>query len=140
MRPWRLIYDTPLDGARNMAIDEAILESVSAEKVLPTLRFYAWSPPCLSLGYGQSVRDVDFKRIADAGWQVVRRPTGGRAILHMDELTYSVAIPANHPIAAGSIMESYRRISRALLTGLRELGLQPQADRRTQREETGGAV
>jgi lipoate-protein ligase A len=140
MRQWRLIYETPLDGARNMAIDEAILESVSAVKVLPTLRFYAWSPPCLSLGYGQSVRDVDFKRIADAGWLVVRRPTGGRAILHVDELTYSVAIPVNHPIAAGSIVESYRRISQALLTGLRELGLHPNADRRTQRGESGAAV
>src|SRR6185295_7261954 len=95
MRQWRLIYDLPTTGAANMAADEAVLQAVSAGESMPTLRLYGWSPPCLSLGYGQKTRDVDFERIAANGWDVVRRPTGGRAILHVDELTYSVSLPAD---------------------------------------------
>ncbi|MBZ0284100.1 MAG: lipoate--protein ligase family protein [Anaerolineae bacterium] len=140
MRQWRLIYDSPTVGALNMAVDEAILEDVSAGTQPPTLRLYAWNPPCLSLGYGQRVADVDFERIAALGWDVVRRPTGGRAILHTDELTYSLSLPADDPIAAGSIVESYRRISAALIKGLESLGVQPQADKRAERGEAGGPV
>lgn len=89
MRQWRLINDFPAFGTRNMAVDEAILQSVTDGRALPTLRLYRWNPPCLSLGYGQKSSDVDFARAAALGWDVVRRPTGGRAILHTDEVTYS---------------------------------------------------
>jgi lipoyl(octanoyl) transferase len=135
MRQWRLIYDSPTSGPRNMAIDEAILQAVVHYQVPPTLRFYRWSPPCLSLGYGQKVTDVDRERLAVYGWELVRRPTGGRAILHIDELTYSVALPADDPLAAGSIIDSYRQISRALVAGLQKLGVSPQADRRAEHGE-----
>jgi lipoate-protein ligase A len=128
MRQWRLIYDYPTPGARNMAVDEMLLNTG-----IPTLRLYSWSPGCLSLGYGQQSSDIDFGRAAAAGWDVVRRPTGGRAILHIDELTYSLALPADDPAAAGSIIESYRRISEALTAGLRHLGVCPIADRRAER-------
>lgn len=128
MRQWRLIYDTPAHGAANMAADEAILNAVSEERAAPTLRLYGWTPPCLSLGYGQRVTNVDFERLAACGWTLVRRPTGGRAILHADELTYSVALPIDHPLTAGGVIESYRRISEALLVALEMLGTQPQAD------------
>jgi lipoate-protein ligase A len=128
MRQWRLIYDTPANGAANMAADEAILNAVSEGRCAPTLRLYGWSPPCLSLGYGQRVDEVDLARLASSGWTLVRRPTGGRAILHTDELTYSLALPAHHPLAAGGVIESYRRISAALLAALRILGAVPQAD------------
>ncbi len=134
---WRLIYDLPTPGVRNMAVDEAILAAVSAGKMPPTLRLYRWSPVCLSLGYGQRVADVDFERLAALGWEVVRRPTGGRAILHADELTYSVALPADHPLAAGSVVESYRRISAALMAALSSLGAAVAAERR---EQPAGAV
>ena len=130
-RQWRLIYDSPTHVALNMARDEALLESVAASP--PTLRFYYWNPPCLSLGYGQKARDVDFERVAAYGWDVVRRPTGGRAILHTDELTYSVTLPLTHPLASGSIIESYHRISSALLAGLRLLDIAPQAERAERR-------
>jgi len=140
MRQWRLIYDLPTVGALNMAIDEAILEAVSTGEQLPTLRLYGWNPPCLSLGYGQRAADVDFERIAALGWDVVRRPTGGRAILHTDELTYSLSLAADDPVAAGSIVESYRRISAALIKGLESLGVQPQADKRAEGGEAGGPV
>lgn len=128
MRQWRLIYDMPMVGAANMAIDEALLESVAAGDALPTLRLYDWDPFCLSLGYGQRLRDVDLERVSARGWGLVRRPTGGKAILHGDELTYSVALPRDHDLAQGDVVESYRRISEALLSALQHLGLHPQSE------------
>ncbi|MCC6895575.1 MAG: lipoate--protein ligase family protein [Anaerolineae bacterium] len=137
MRQWRLIYDNPANGAWNMAVDEAIMESVGAGNSPPTLRLYAWLPSCLSLGYGQRVADVDFARTDYYGWDVVRRPTGGRAILHADELTYSLSLPVDDDLAAGTVVESYQRISAALVTGLIRLGAAPQADKRAERIESG---
>jgi lipoate-protein ligase A len=127
---WRLILSKPLEGAWNMAIDEAILEAVGKERVLPTLRLYAWNPPCLSLGYAQPVSDVDQERLNRYGWQMVRRPTGGKAILHTDEITYSVIAPLNEPRVAGGILESYRRLAQGLLAALHLLGLPAQADQK----------
>jgi len=101
MTTWRLINTPPARGAWNMAMDEAIMEHIGRDEVLPTLRLYAWDPPCLSLGHAQSFKDVDTARLASHGWDVVRRMTGGRAILHTDELTYSVTGPANEPRLAG---------------------------------------
>jgi lipoate-protein ligase A len=121
--PWRLLLDPPARGAWNMALDEAILEAVGRRASLPTLRLYAWEPPCLSLGYAQPVSDVDLARLQARGWDLVRRPTGGRAILHTDELTYSVAAPRDDPRLAGSLLESYNRLARALVAALRQLGL-----------------
>lgn len=112
-----------------MATDAAILDAVGRENVPPTLRLYAWEPFCLSLGYGQRYREVDAEHIAARGWQIVRRPTGGQAILHGDELTYSVALPMGHPLTTGDVVESYRKISTALLRALTYLGLQPRADK-----------
>jgi lipoate-protein ligase A len=123
-----------------MAVDEAILRAVATGDSLPTLRLYDWSPPCLSLGYGQKTSDVDFDRLQVRGWDVVRRPTGGRAILHADELTYSLALPEDHPIASGGIVESYRRISRALIAGLATLGAPVQSERRDDMPKTPGPV
>lgn len=114
----------PLSGALNMAMDESILEAVSAGAAPPTLRLYAWSPPCLSLGYAQPFSDVDQERVAQRGWTIVRRPTGGRAILHTDELTYSVIAPIDHPDLAGGVMASYQRLSFGLFQGLKQLGLE----------------
>jgi lipoate-protein ligase A len=114
----------------NMAIDQAIMEAVAVGRVPPTLRFFAWEPACLSLGYMQPVQDVDRPRLTMAGWDIVRRMTGGRAILHTDELTYSVALPADDPLVAGGIVDSYRRLSAALVEGLRLLGVAPEADKR----------
>lgn len=118
---WRLLASSPADGATNMAIDEAILRAVSGGLVRPTLRLYAWEPPCLSLGRGQPGAEVDRAACARDGVHVVRRPTGGRAILHTDELTYSVVAPLDEPRVAGGIVTSYRRLSRALLAALRHL-------------------
>jgi len=110
-----------------MAADEAILEAIGRGDVPPTLRLYAWDPPCLSLGYAQSFSDVDVTSVSNKGWNVVRRITGGRAILHTDELTYSVIGPHDEPRLAGSVIESYQMLSQALLEALLLLGLPAEA-------------
>ena len=123
MNTWRLLYTPPSSGAWNMAVDESILEHIYRGEALPTLRLYSWNPPCLSLGHAQSFADVDMERVKTNGWEVVRRLTGGRAILHTDELTYSVTGSASEPILSGSILESYNRLAQALMFAVRELGL-----------------
>ena len=120
---FRLLRHAPAVGAENMAIDEAITRAIAADAAPPTLRFYAWAPPCVSLGRNQPITDLDLARIAGLGYQVVRRPTGGRAILHTDELTYSLIAAPEHPLVAGSVLDSYLRISKGLVAGLRQLGI-----------------
>lgn len=120
---WRLLLTPPARGAWNMAVDEAVLEAVGRGESPPTLRLYAWQPPCLSLGYAQPLSDVDLPRLRARGWDLVRRPTGGRAILHTDELTYSVTAPPNEPRVAGTLLESYNRLAAAILRALHLLGL-----------------
>ena len=116
-----------------MAIDEAILRAVSAGLALPTLRLYAWEPACLSLGRAQEIADVDLEALRAANFDLVRRPTGGKAILHVDELTYSVVARETELRVAGSIVESYRRLSAGLVRGLELLGITGlTADRRVE--------
>ncbi len=120
---WRLLRHAPASGTRNMAVDDAILELARKGEAPPTLRLYDWAPGTLTLGLGQPLADVDSRRLAVHGWGMVRRPTGGRAILHIDELTYSVIGPNDEPRLAGGVLESYRRISGALMHSLKVLGL-----------------
>jgi lipoate-protein ligase A len=121
---WRLIVDGEADGPTNMAIDEAILTAVIEGASPPTLRFYGWSPPCVTLGRSQSLADADQALCLAAGFDLVRRPSGGQAILHTDELTYSVALCQTDPRAEGGVLESYRRLSDGLVAGLHRLGLE----------------
>lgn len=121
---WRLIVeDAPRSGAANMAVDQAIAEACAAGENPPTVRFYRWQPPAVSLGRLQPIADVDAAKASALGWEIVRRPTGGRAILHTDEFTYSVAAAMHHPLVRGGVMDAYLRISNALLAGLRRLGV-----------------
>jgi len=106
-----------------MAVDEAVLEHIGRGAALSTLRLYAWDPACLSLGHAQPAADVDPARLRERGWEVVRRLTGGRAILHTDELTYSVTGRADEPVLAGGVLESYNRLAQALLSAVKDLGL-----------------
>jgi lipoate-protein ligase A len=115
---WRLLRTQPSIGAWNMAVDEAILEFTAQGISPPTLRLYSWSPACLSLGYAQTIEDVDLVKLKKNGWDIVRRPTGGRAILHMNELTYSICGMSSNSKLAGSVLESYRRLSQALIRAL----------------------
>jgi lipoate-protein ligase A len=120
---WRLLVDAPADGAWNMAVDEILLDGVAAGAAPPTLRFYEWMPACLSLGYFQPFNVVDTDGCRRLGVDVVRRPTGGRAILHDRELTYSVVLPASLLGHDGGVLPSYYRLSLALQDGLRRLGV-----------------
>lgn len=125
---WRLLDTGHRPGPENMAIDEAILLAHARGEVPPTLRFYGWDPPAISIGYFQSVqREVDLDAVRARGFACVRRPTGGRLILHHMELTYSVVIKEEY--LPGSVLETYRELSRGLLEGLRALGLEPELSR-----------
>jgi lipoyl(octanoyl) transferase len=122
MENWRFIPYRTASAALNMAIDEAIMEAHREGKVPPTLRFYGWEPAALSIGYFQKAeREVDFKRLEEHGIGFVRRMTGGRAILHDQELTYSVIVAGNHPLIPRTVRESYRVINQGLLAGFRHL-------------------
>lgn len=106
-----------------MAVDESILLHIGRGESLPTLRLYAWIPACFSLGYAQPFADVDMDRLKARGWEIVRRATGGRAILHTDELTYSVIAPNDEPRVAGTVLESYNRLAQALVLAVKNLSL-----------------
>jgi len=110
-----------ISGVRNMAIDTA-LGVFSSELNDIILRFYTWEVPTLSLGKHQDTDDVDFEYLKRNGFDIVRRPSGGRAVLHWDELTYSVIVPKNHELARLSVLELYNVISKLLVDGLRSLG------------------
>ena len=121
---WRLIIDDqPRSGAANMAMDQALAESAAAGDAPPTLRFYRWQPPAVSLGRHQPITDINAEVVEQLGYEIVRRPTGGRAILHTDELTYAVTAAVDEPRVAGSLMDAYLRLSNALLKGLQRVGL-----------------
>lgn len=124
MQPrWRLLLSPPASGYHNMAMDEALLLSLQQGSGLPTLRFYSWQPPCLSVGYFQSVREeVDLEYLRKQGLDMVRRPTGGGAVLHDREVTYSLVAREEDPLLSGNILESYRKVSLGILAGLRRLG------------------
>ncbi len=136
---FRLIFDPPMRGACNMALDETLLRRNAGELSTPTLRFYSWNPHCLSLGrlqktlppgalVPQNERDFD----------VVRRPTGGRAVWHALELTYSIAAPVCFlPADAQSVQGAYEWLSRGFLLGLESLGVQSELAPSTKPSEGG---
>jgi lipoate-protein ligase A len=105
-------------GVFNMEYDETLSQKLVNSDGQSTIRVYGWNPPAISLGWNQSMDEVDLKKTAAAGIDVVRRPTGGRAILHSDELTYSVTMR----VKGKTILTVYDEISRALVTGLEYLG------------------
>ncbi|MCL5257248.1 MAG: lipoate--protein ligase family protein [Chloroflexi bacterium] len=121
---WRWVDTGYADAHTNMACDEAILLAYGEGLVSPTVRFYGWQPPGLSLGYFQRIEEVDLDACRRLGIDVVRRTTGGRAILHDKELTYSLVANENDPLVSGDVVESYRKISLALVAGLRLLGVE----------------
>ena len=132
---WRLLIHDHLDGATNMAIDEAIADAVRERIAPPTLRFYQWRPAALSLGRMQKIATVDRERCAERGYDLVRRSSGGRAVLHIDELTYSITAAETEPCMMGGIIPSYRRISEGMVRGLAQIDIQ--ADQTEERPDRG---
>jgi len=125
MEKWRFLPYQTWSPAENMAIDEAMMQLHHEGKTPPTIRFYGWDPATLSIGYFQkAAREVNLEELQRSGWGFVRRMTGGRAVLHDQELTYSVVVSENHPLMPPTVSESYRVISQGLLEGFRLLGLE----------------
>ncbi|WP_079908693.1 biotin/lipoate A/B protein ligase family protein [Paenibacillus sp. 32352] len=127
MKPtWRFISSGLQHPAYNMAVDEAILIAHSEGKSGPTVRFYGWNPPTLSIGYFQKSEEVHFEQLQKEGLGFVRRPTGGRAVLHDKELTYSIIVSESYPGIPSGVTEAYRVLSEGLLLGFQKLGLDAQ--------------
>lgn len=118
---WLLFGYALENGAQNMALDELLARRLQDDADMPpVLRLYGWKPWAISLGHHQNVDDIDARRAAAAGIDIVRRPTGGRAILHAQELTYCVVMPAGRR----SVLDVYNDISRALVAGLTLFGVE----------------
>lgn len=119
----RIRRDGAACGSVNMARDAALLAGHRPGDD-PVLRLYRWDPPAVTIGYNQDLRAFDAKALRAAGYDLVRRPTGGRAILHADELTYAVVGSSPGPLFGRSLHDSYLSINRALTAFLADLGLQ----------------
>jgi lipoate-protein ligase A len=131
MGSWRLIIDDNHDAFTNMAIDEAILQhTVASSTRTPTLRFYTWSCPSISIGRFQNIgQEINLANCKQDKVPVVRRPTGGRAVFHNAELTYSITIPTTYPGLPANITESYKIISAGFVRGLKLLGINASLER-----------
>ncbi|MFD2446031.1 biotin/lipoate A/B protein ligase family protein [Bacillus sp. CGMCC 1.16607] len=121
---WRFIDSGDCSPSFNMALDEALLDWHSEGKIPPTIRFYGWNPATLSIGYFQKVeKEINLDAVKEHHLGFVRRPTGGRGVLHEHELTYSVIVSEDYPDMPQSVTEAYRVISEGILKGFQLLGL-----------------
>ena len=125
---WRLLPFAIVDGPTSAAVDEGLLETVGKGDSPPTLRFYTWSGSWLSVGSSQSVvEDVDLGACERSGVQIVRRASGGTAMLNEHLVGFSLVLPSSHPLVAGGITDTYRQIGPALIAGLEALAVSAQA-------------
>jgi len=127
---WRIIDTGPCTASLNMALDEAIATSVRQGVSPPTLRIYGWRQHAVSIGYFQSSEDLDIGYCRKNSIHMVRRPTGGRAVFHNDELTYSFSVQTKTGIFSRGLFDSYKKISSALALALSKAGLSPQSMKR----------
>lgn len=124
---WRLLIDPANNAAWNMAADETMLTELAEGRIPPTLRFYAWNPPAVSIGYFQRLdEEIDRAACARLGIDVVRRLTGGRAVLHEAEVTYSLVVREDSPGIPSTVSGSYLFFSQAIIAGLERLGISAQ--------------
>ena len=128
MNTWRFLDTGAMSGALNMAVDQAILGLHANGKSPPTLRLYQWSPPAVSLGFCQKRHNLDLAACRRLGIEVVRRPSGGRAVLHLGDLTYAVTAGTAEGIPS-AVTAAYRLICDGLLRGFRRLGIEARMGR-----------
>ncbi|WP_042346001.1 lipoate--protein ligase family protein [Bacillus massiliigorillae] len=120
---WAFIDSGNCSPGYNMAMDEMLLKWHSEGKIPPVIRFYGWNPATLSIGYFQKAeKEIDLHKVKEAGLGFVRRATGGRAVLHEHELTYSVIVSEEHEKMPKNVTEAYRVISEGILEGFINLG------------------
>jgi lipoate-protein ligase A len=130
----RLLITGPGEAAFNMALDQAIAEAVRAGRAPATIRFYGWERPAVSLGSFQGIDGINAGFLKETGIPIVKRPTGGRAILHGNELTYSVSSRYEGKLR-GNLFACYRTISEALEAAIRKLGVPVEARRRREKPD-----
>ncbi|MFJ5789218.1 biotin/lipoate A/B protein ligase family protein [Lysinibacillus sp. NPDC097162] len=124
MTTWYFLNSGKCSPSFNMALDEALLDWHSEGLIPPVIRFYEWEPATLSIGYFQQAkRDINLEALREQGIGFVRRPTGGRAVLHEHELTYSVIVTESYPNMPESVTEAYRVLSEGILQGFHNLGM-----------------
>jgi lipoate-protein ligase A len=124
MPTWKLLDSGPNIGAYNMAVDEELLARAQAGEAAPVLRFYGWNPPAVSLGRFQHIESaVNADACRRLGFDIVRRITGGRAVLHHRELTYSITARLDNPLFPSSVLGTYKVIAAGLLAGLKNLDI-----------------
>ncbi|WP_338750049.1 biotin/lipoate A/B protein ligase family protein [Bacillus sp. FJAT-52991] len=122
---WKFIDSGHRSASYNMAMDEALLDWHSQGEIPPVIRFYGWEPAALSIGYFQKAeKEINMEAVKKHGLGFVRRPTGGRGVLHEHELTYSVIVSEEHPNMPTGVTEAYRVISEGILKGFHHLGLE----------------
>lgn len=138
METWRLIIDDAAEGTVNMGVDRALLLSHEAGDGPPTLRLYRWARPTVSLGRFQDSSDVDQAYCSAHGIGICRRPTGGRGVLHDDELTYSVVAGVRDGLPRG-VAASYRMLCGALVDAYRGLGIDAELTSRSRGARGVGA-
>jgi len=129
-KEWRLIEFGCLDAYSNMAIDEAIFTMREKREVSPTLRFYGWRPAAVSIGYFQRIEDPSLQEYKRQKLTIVRRFTGGGAILHKNEITYSLACPTNEFIAFSNIEKTQQLVHQAIILALQSLSINAQLKRK----------
>ena len=135
---FRFLVDEPKEGAFNMAVDEALFLSASEPSGLASVRLYGFDPPTVSFGYRQTLEDaVDVASCRELGVEWVKRPTGGRALLHQHELTYSVASPVGGVFRGFAVRTLYDLVSTVIRSALTGLGvpLDPEVPERVRDRE-----
>jgi lipoate-protein ligase A len=137
MTTWKLLDTSPNHGAYNMAMDEELLARAQREKTMPVLRFYGWDPPTVSLGRFQNLETaINTSACEQHGIAIVRRITGGRAVLHHQELSYCIVARNDDPLFPPSVLGTYKTIAACLVTGLRSIGIPAETVARTNRHTT----
>lgn len=122
MKSWRFLNTGFQDGFTNMAVDEVLVTKSALNDKRPIFRVYGWEPYAISLGYNQDPNDLDLEKCRKDNIDVVRRPTGGRAVLHAEEITYSIIFPRESEFYSTDILTTYNLISKGLLGGLHLIG------------------
>jgi lipoate-protein ligase A len=126
MKEWDLIVDRePGNGSWNMAVDEFLFDSLESHTSRTVLRFYSWEKPTVSIGYSQKAESIiNVEYCLSNGIDIVRRVTGGKLVLHHEEVTYSL-VSTDNDIFPPTVADSYKKVSEALMVGLRKMGLDP---------------
>ena len=134
MSNWRFLNTGAKDGYHNMAIDEVLATKSVLQDKMSIFRVYRWQPFTISLGYNQDPNDLDLEKCKRDKIDVVRRPTGGRAVFHAEEVTYSIIIPKDSEFYSADILTTYNRINKGILNGLHLIGVKAELVERSLEE------